>query len=97
MALDKEVFRKVRLESAAKAKKKLPTAIVITLSLFVAGIYVVVNNESGGIPAEVFGLAALTVLSLSWSISLYVSSTPNLEEGDEYIERLNRKFGNKEG
>ncbi|EOY7321028.1 hypothetical protein ACQD7H_003238 [Vibrio parahaemolyticus] len=96
MALDKEIFRKVRLKSAAKAKKKLPTAIVITLSLFVAAIYVVVSNESGGISAEAFGLAALTALSLSWSISLYVSATPNLEEGDEYIDRLNRKFGNQE-
>ena len=95
MALDTEKFRQVRLKSAEKAKKKLPIAIVLTLALLMASIYGVWNNQSASFPPEVFGLALLTALSLFWSVNVYVSANPNLEEGDEFIRSLNRKYGNK--
>ena len=96
MALDKEVFRRVRLKNAARAKKKLPIAILLTLSFLASAIYIIWNNKLPNFPVEAIGLALLTALTLCWSISLYVSAYPNLKEGDELIERMNRQFGGKE-
>ncbi|USD58855.1 hypothetical protein J4N45_09970 [Vibrio sp. SCSIO 43140] len=92
MALDKAKLREVRLKSEAKAKKWFPIALFITLALLATAIYLIWVNESESFPVGVLILVVPIILSMYWTIDLFASLNPDLEAGDELIDRINRRF-----